>query len=153
MPRWEDINTRFNDGYTPDPNSGCWLWLKSILPSGYGKIWHEGRLQPAHRVSYKLHIGEIPSGLLVMHTCDNRLCVNPRHLLLGTHRDNTHDMINKGRGNLKGELNSNNKLTRGFVLEIKDLLKCSLFTQKEIAEFYGVSQGAISLIKINKTWS
>lgn len=146
------LEERFEEKCIPVTESGCWLWLNSLTSSGYGKIYYEGKLWLAHRVSYLIYKGKIPKGNVVMHRCDNKLCVNPEHLLLGTHKDNTHDMMNKGRGNLSGEFNSNNKLTKKDVLEIKDLLRCSLFNQGIVANFYNVTSGTISAINTGKIW-
>lgn len=74
----------------------CWLWRGSIQGK-YGSIRIEGKSAGAHRVSYQLHKGEIPEGLVVMHSCDVPLCVNPNHLSVGTYSDNTQDMLRKGR--------------------------------------------------------
>lgn len=145
-------NNKIEQRSVPEPNSGCWLWLNSLTSSGYGKIYHEGKLWLAHRVSYLIHKGRIPKGKVVMHTCDNKVCVNPNHLKLGTHKENTHDMIDKGRGNLPGELNNNSKLNNIKVSEIRDLLKGGLFSQLEIAELYNVKQSTISLINLEKIW-
>lgn len=90
---------RFESKTMPEPNTGCWFFLNAIKPSGYCyfKFAGEGARLLAHRASYKIYKGEIPKGMLVLHDCDNRLCVNPDHLFLGTHKDNTQDMIRKGR--------------------------------------------------------
>ena len=82
---------------SPEPNSGCWLWAGHIKPNGYGEQRVKGRLYLAHRLSWFLHFGDIPPGLLVCHRCDNRACVCPTHLILGSHQDNHDDMTKKGR--------------------------------------------------------
>lgn len=80
---------------------GCWIWTGSVNAKGYGQM-SQGRrgLRPlqTHRVSWQLHYGQIPDGLLVLHSCDNPRCVRPDHLFLGTAADNTADMVAKERG-------------------------------------------------------
>lgn len=82
----------------PEPNTGCWIWLGSSGNSGYGKTRFGSSMDySAHRLSFVAHNGPIPDGMCVLHKCDNRLCVSPSHLFLGTKSDNSKDMVAKGR--------------------------------------------------------
>jgi hypothetical protein len=81
-----------------EPNTGCWLWFGGMLAHGYGQMANrEGKVVGVHRFSWVLHFGPIPKGMMVLHKCDERSCVNPAHLFLGTALDNSHDMMKKGR--------------------------------------------------------
>lgn len=88
---------RFGWYYTAGPGAECWEWRGSRLAGGYGVFLVERKQLGAHRYAWIVAQGAIPDGLHVLHTCDNRGCVNPAHLFLGTHRDNMDDCTRKGR--------------------------------------------------------
>lgn len=125
----------------------CWLWTGKTQSDGYGEIWDPERqkLTTVHRLSYKMFVGEIPKGMFVCHTCDVRHCVNPKHLWLGTNRDNIIDAAKKGR--IKGQ-----KLMSKDILKIRDLGKDGMI-HREIAEKFDVSRTLITRILNNSIHS
>lgn len=119
--------------------------------NGYG--WHHQ--QYAHRIAYEHAYGEIPKGMYVCHKCDNRSCVNPRHLFLGTHADNMKDAAIKGRIRPPlhiGESHHKAKLSENDVRQIRKDYATGNFTQKAIAEKYGVTKAMIGYIVRHKSW-
>lgn len=128
----------------------CWLWLKKVSNPGYGQINYRNQRYLAHRVCFELHFGPIPAGLHVLHKCDNRACVNPRHLFLGTNNDNIADMMSKRR-NTHGECHPDAKLNATDVIRIREMWHAGTST-RALASLYGVSQGAIYQLCNRKTW-
>lgn len=149
---------RFLSKINQNGENGCWEWQGSLFKTGYGKFSIGRKTLYAHRVSYEIHIGIIPKGMLIMHTCDNPSCVNPKHLVLGTQRENIRDMISKGRdnhtgGNSCGERNSQAKLSQSQVNEIRELYSTGIVTQDILAVYFGVSSSHISNIITGHKWN
>ena len=133
-----------------DKSSDCWNWTGS-KSKGYGHLQcGVGSPVRAHRFSWVLHNGGIPDGMVVCHRCDNRSCVNPEHLFLGTVADNNHDMVAKGRlVRSAGESNGQSKLTREQVRAIY----VDTRPYPVIAAEYGIHRTAVGLIRRRQMWA
>jgi len=143
---------RFKDKYSIDEDTGCWDWTGYVNDNGYGKFYINGKPQRAHRVSHELYNGEIPEGMCVCHKCDNRKCVNPEHLFIGTQSDNMKDASNKGRvvlPMLNGEDCGSSKLIKSQVM---DIFKSPL-SHGKLASKHSVSKATVWKIKTGQTWS
>jgi len=138
--------------YKPLNKEECWLWLGTIRNGfGYGVFSLNGKNEPAHRVSYELYKGPIPDGMFVLHNCDNRVCMNPAHLRLGTQQANMKDKVTRGRS-ARGEQNGIAKLTEKEVLEIRRLYAKGVYTHAALAELFKVSPKTVFKILKRLTW-
>lgn len=146
------LQNRLLASCVPEPMSGCWLWLLTISQHGYGQMSYKGQPKRAHRISYGAFVGEIKDGLHVLHKCDNRSCINPQHLFLGTNKDNVMDCLKKGRWTkasfVGGTKHPRAKLTEQQIKEIwfsKDL-------SKDIAKKYNTDRRNVYAIQHRKFW-
>jgi hypothetical protein len=156
---WEKVN---KDGPVhPILKSSCWLWTAYTDAFGYGMVKGiEKSPILSHRASWRIHNGEIPDGFWVLHKCDNPPCVNPHHLFLGTPKDNSQDMVTKGRHvtiadyscMLRGENNPRSKLTAEVVKEARRLHAAGGVSGRELARRYGVEQSTMRHALARKTW-
>jgi hypothetical protein len=153
-PLFEEIEqlTNFFEKYVEIDYKGCWIWLGSNNGKGYGHLTNPSRRihVMSHRLSWMFFRGQIPDELKVLHKCDNRLCVRPNHLFLGTQLDNMKDCISKGRKEV-GEDNARSKLTESQVLEIRYLYSEGL-SRREISKIFDVLPNQIRLIVKNLRW-
>jgi len=127
----------------------CWNWKGPVNKSSRGTYGNlgigKGLRYLAHRISYMIHKGDIPDDMLVLHTCDNTLCVNPEHLYLGSDKKNTDDRFIRNR--------NFGKLVKEDAAEIKRLLDGGEHTQAEIASMFNISQSHVSHISTGREWS
>ena len=136
-----------------DQRGPCWLWTGSLAKrGGYGQLNNKGRLLKAHRISFEIHSGPIPSGAHVLHKCNNAKCVNPEHLYLGDNLDNTRDRIEAGTQYkippMRGEKSPNAKLTEDQV----KFIRSSSLGHAELGRKFNVTKQAIFRIRKNLSW-
>ena len=143
------LEGRFWEKVQRNGKDECWPWLASRNQKGYG--WfrrfandRQGGIH-AHRMAWILENGEVPIGMLVCHHCDNRICVNPAHLFIGTAADNAQDASRKHR------IHRPQKLNWSQILEIRGLADGGML-QREIGALYGVNQTLISQITRRIIW-
>ncbi len=122
----------------------CWEWVGNRNNWGYGRIRIKGKFSQAHRVSWEIHNGPIPEGLLCLHKCNNRPCIRPDHLYVGTQKDNMRDMSKAGNHNLS-------KLTWAIVEEVRQLNTQGV-SKSKLAEVCRVSRTQMDNIIHNKQW-
>lgn len=129
---------------------GCWLWTGCMARSGYGRIHINRRDFRAHRVAYEKAVGPIPEGLILLHSCDNRRCVNPAHLIPGTRLENNQDRDAKGRA-AAGKRNGRSKLTESEIAEIRSA-HASGQSMRSIGKRFNVSGNNVAKICDGRTW-
>jgi len=152
--RTKSVSERFWEKVSvPDDTSQCWEWQANIV-YGYGMFVENRKSILAHRWSYIFHNGEIPEGLYVLHKCDNRKCVNPQHLFLGTYKDNAVDRQRKGRGVIpdnRGENHGMSRLTESAVREIRELHKAGV-PAADIGSRFGIDRRTVGKVANRKSW-
>jgi hypothetical protein len=154
----ELFKARLQAGAVAD-GSGCVIWRGApVQNSGYGRLTigsrAKGRVRGdyVHRIAYLVFHGPIAAGLMVCHSCDVPMCVNPSHLFLGTAADNMRDKALKDRApRFFGNKNPAARLSEGQVQKIREKLSSGELVT-EIAREFGVCHQTISLIKANKIW-
>lgn len=149
-PKPKPLKERFWSKVTKGENQACWPWQGCTNGADYGMILHEGTKVLAHRVAWELKHGtKIPDGMIVMHKCDNPRCVNPRHLELGTQRDNMEDRSDKRRDQHAAPY------SRLIPKDVRTIVR--RYTkgepQEKIAEDYGISGPTVSQIIRGKIWT
>jgi len=144
------ITTKQDRGYKTE----CWVWGIKKSKESYGVTRLNGIPIAAHRASWIIHRGKIPSGKFILHRCDVRRCVNPDHLFLGTAKDNADDMIKKGRQkHPAGEDSASSVLCAGQVLAIRHLLEETRENYVSIGKKFKISCNAVRSIATGKTWT
>lgn len=141
---------RFKASIKINKRTGCWEWCGDLSPNGYGWFHVASRPHNAHRFAYELFVGEI-GDKCVCHSCDNRSCVNPDHLWLGTHKENMQDASRKGR-TTQGEKGHHAKLKETEVIEILRRVGDGDLTQTEAAQEFDVSLSTVHDIIRGKSW-
>ena len=130
---------------------GCWVWTGALQRDGYAHFTLDRKTITAHRYAYEITVGPIPAGMDLLHSCDNRACVNPAHLRPGTHEENIAEMVRKGR-NTKGEQNRRNKVTADRVREIRKHREETGETYNAIGDLYGISPTQARAICLRVHW-
>lgn len=142
------VKERFEEKIFFGSPDGCWYWIGAGMGDGYGQMWDGKEQQAAHRLSFILYKGPIVNDFQVCHSCDNRKCVNPDHLFLGTQLDNIRDMYSKGRNKpLPGR-----KLNPITACVIREMVKLGA-TQRKVAAYFDICFQNVSLIVNRKTYA
>ena len=153
MKEWADIEERFRRKVRVGGSDECWEWTGGRYPNGYGtyRLANPEKNVRAHRYVFERMVGPIPAGLLVCHHCDNRSCVNPAHLFLGTYVANMQDACQKGRISA-GETRPKAKLLGRQVAMIRRLYEEMPLTHRHLARTYGVDEETVRDLVMRRTW-
>ena len=144
------LQSKFDAGYIPVPESGCWIWMGGSDKDRYGLTSYKCKSLRAHRVSWTLHKGDIPHGLCVCHKCDTPACVNPDHLFVGSVHQNNIDRHRKGRDAVM-ERSGNSRFSKDDVLCMRHLHSIGQ-TYSEIAKIFITSPVSVRNCVMGKTW-
>ena len=150
--RKRPVEDRFEAQYTPEPNSGCWLWTGAM--GRYPMIWvnEQKRAYGGHRLSYELHRGTIPSGMCVCHRCNNKACVNPGHLYLATTEENSAHAARDGLYRLQpGSINPHSKLVESDIPVIRALVESGM-KHRDVARRFGLERRTVGKIVSRALW-
>lgn len=153
MKQKKTTSDRFFAHVEKGPN--CWTWTASKMNSGYGQFSIAGTMRQAHRAAYELLVGPIPQGMLILHDCDNKLCVNPAHLRIGTHSENIKDAYARrlrSKPDVSGEKHPRASITKTDAKRMR-LLRESGLTVTAIAALFGVKRSLVSDVVTNRSWS
>lgn len=152
LPPANELYQRLNKWTVQSDEDSCWIWVGTTDIRGYGLIVVHPGIYKAHRLSWTAYHGPIPEGKYVCHTCDNRSCVNPDHLFIGSQADNMADMVKKGRaGRLAGEKNGRSRLTEDQAREILRLRKEGV-SLRRVATMFGIGKTTVRHITNGTTW-
>jgi HNH endonuclease/helix-turn-helix, Psq domain len=149
---------RMDDWTVPEPNTGCWLWVGAISDKGYAHVGVSAdgvyRTLSAAKVNFVRFKGTVPVGVEVRHTCDQPCCVNPEHLVLGTHTDNMRDMISRGRHRtFQGERHGRSVLTDAAVTMIRRSWATGSVTFAQLGRTFGVHYSTIVRVVKREGWT
>lgn len=151
----QNVINRFLAHVRVNSASDCWEWTGYVMPNGYGSFKYLRKGIYAHRMSYLIHKGDIPEGMFVCHACDNRACVNPDHIWVGTGKDNANDRDSKNRHWVQCGVKSwNARFTEGDVRNIrKQANEGGRGIQTRLAREYGAAKSTIRDIITGHTWA
>lgn len=149
----DQVAARFWEKTIPVPECGCLLWTGAISNTGYGGVTINMKSYPTHRIAYGFEYGEFDESLQVLHRCDVRLCVNPKHLFLGTQQENVDDMKAKGRKvTRRGYGNPIRNVNEHTAYLIQRLAKETTLSHRTIAGMFLMPRNTIRHILYGKSW-
>ena len=140
-----------------EPMGECLFWTGCVNHKGYGRVLVDSKNRYTHRIVWSEHYGPIPDGMMVCHKCDNRLCVNVKHLYLGNQETNMADMVRRKRARngsaiVRHEKHPSAKLQLKDVVKIREAYASGHTTQQMLADQFGISRGQVQKIVTGNAW-